>query len=304
MATSYELDDIVYDFLINNTTKEKFKLYINLINNIYLLDTLPDFDTQTDLNEIDTTLIEIIEQEADTDSKLTTIGNTLRDIAINVIESTGVILIEDKDEIYLYQLINILSGLYNMFNTNITGADYILNTLRDDNNDTIINLCEILAEYTSICRTEYLDIIDDVQDSFVKYAIDYFNNILKTYNPELDTETNAGIKQLLKVSLNFNNTDVVKDMLRIGLKPNLLSNNLNNLYYNIGLYVNNKDLIPYEIAATLFLCDDSEKSMHSFLDEEINLDLVDFIYNDKELKTTILTQTKQLIDKINSGTPV
>lgn len=301
MAASYELDDIVYDFLINNTNKEKLKLYLGVINNINLLNELPNLDATTDLNDLENIFINIIQEDMDTNAKVTLIANAIKSLAINYIEAIGITLTDEREDIYFYHLVNILYGLYNIFNTNVTGAEFIIDVLRDDNNDHEVNVAELLAEYTSINKMEYIELIDDVQDNFVNYCIQYFNNIIRSYDPALDDETNNGIKRLLKVDAKFSNTDVVKDMLRLGLKPNLLANSLNNLYFNLNNYENEPSMVTYEVVATLFLCDDSEQHMEEFLTEEINLDLVDYIGNNVELKNKLLDEVRQLIRRVIAG---
>lgn len=301
MAASYELDDIVYDFLINNTNKEKLKLYLGVINNINLLNELPNLDATTDLNDLENIFINIIQEDMDTNAKVTLIANAIKSLAINYIEAIGITLTDEREDIYFYHLVNILYGLYNIFNTNVTGAEFIIDVLRDDNNDHEVNVAELLAEYTSINKMEYIELIDDVQDNFVNYCIQYFNNIIRSYDPALDDETNNGIKRLLKVDAKFSNTDVVKDMLRLGLKPNLLANSLNNLYFNLNNYENEPSMVAYEVTATLFLCDDSEQHMEEFLTEEINLDLVDYIGNNVELKNKLLDEVRQLIRRVIAG---
>lgn len=301
MAEVYQLDDIVFDFLNNVASKDKFKALRNIINNINLLNSLPDFDIEYDLNELESNIIGIIQQTGDNTDKVTLITETIKSEAISYIENIGIILIEDRDEIYLYHISNILFGLYNMFNANVTGAEFIIESLRDENNDMEVNIAELLEEYTSIRFTEYVDIVEDVKDTLVTYMLSYFSNVLKNYDPKLDEETNNGIKKLLKVDLNFNKTDVVKDMLRLGLKPNLFANNLNNLYFNLNKYADDIDMVPYEIAATLFLCDDSENHMLVYLEEEVQLELIDFVSDNENLKNDLIKQTKELINKINSS---
>lgn len=299
MAEVYQLDDIVFDFLNNVASKDKFKALRNIINNINLLNSLPDFDIEYDLNELESKIIDIIQQTGDNTDKVTLITETIKSEAISYIENIGIILIEDRDEIYLYHISNILFGLYNMFNANVTGAEFIIESLRDENNDMEVNIAELLEEYTSIRFTEYVDIVEDVKDTLVTYMLSYFSNVLKNYDPKLDDETNNGIKKLLKVDLNFNKTDVVKDMLRLGLKPNLFANNLNNLYFNLNKYADDIDMVPYEIAATLFLCDDSENHMLVYLEEEVQFELIDFVSDNENLKNDLIKQTKELINKIN-----
>lgn len=299
MAEVYQLDDIVFDFLNNVASKDKFKALRNIINNINLLNSLPDFDIEYDLNELESKIIDIIQQTGDNTDKVTLITETIKSEAISYIENIGIILIEDRDEIYLYHISNILFGLYNMFNANVTGAEFIIESLRDENNDMEVNIAELLEEYTSIRFTEYVDIVEDVKDTLVTYMLSYFSNVLKNYDPKLDEETNNGIKKLLKVDLNFNKTDVVKDMLRLGLKPNLFANNLNNLYFNLNKYADDIDMVPYEIAATLFLCDDSENHMLVYLEEEVQFELIDFVSDNENLKNDLIKQTKELINKIN-----
>lgn len=301
MAEVYQLDDIVFDFLNNVASKDKFKALRNIINNINLLNSLPDFDIEYDLNELESKIIDIIQQTGDNTDKVTLITETIKSEAISYIENIGIILIEDRDEIYLYHISNILFGLYNMFNANVTGAEFIIESLRDENNDMEVNIAELLEEYTSIRFTEYVDIVEDVKDTLVTYMLSYFSNVLKNYDPKLDDETNNGIKKLLKVDLNFNKTDVVKDMLRLGLKPNLFANNLNNLYFNLNKYADDIDMVPYEIAATLFLCDDSENHMLVYLEEEVQFELIDFVSDNENLKNDLIKQTKELINKINSS---
>ena len=294
----YTLDDIIQEFLENNTSKDKIKLYYSVIRNIDLLNNLPNIYATYDLNILEEKLIDIIEEEDTNENKISLIHETIKIEAIEYIKTLGIDLIEDRSSIYYYQIVNILFGLFNMFNTNITGAEYILDTLRNENNEDDVNLSELLEEYTSVPATEYFELIQDVDETLISTLITYFRNLQENYDPSLDDETNNGIKSLLDIDQTFNNTDVVKDMLRLGLKPNLLSNNLNNLYFNINKYGDNIEFIPYEIAATLFLCDDSEQDMVKYFTEDINLDLVDFIEKDPSLKDVIIKSTLDLINKL------
>lgn len=296
----FKLDDIVEEFLENYISKDKVKLYYGVIRNIDMLNNLPNVYAEYDLNELDDKLIEIIQEQDTNENKATLIHETIKIVAIEHISALGIELIEDRGSIYFYQLVNILYGIFNMLNTNVTGAEFILNTLRDENNEDDTNIAQLLEEYTSIPAMEYFELIQDIDETLITTLTNYFKDILENYDPALDEETNNGIKSLLEIDPNFNNTDVVKDMLRLGLKPNLLSNNLNNLYFNIHKYENNLDMIPYEIAGTLFLCDDSEQNMMEYLTEDINLDLVEFLEKDEDLKHKIMNTTVELINKLQS----
>ena len=294
----FTLDSDIQDFIEGNSPKEKYKLYYNVIRNIDLLNSLPDVFIEYDLNNLETTIMDVMEEEITNDDKMMKIHEVIKEAGINYIESFGIKLIEDRNSIYYYQVSNLLFGLYNMFNTNTTGAEFILETLRNENNEDDVNLSELLEEYTSVSVTEYFELIQSVDPSLVEAMMYYFKFILDNYNPALDEETNNGIKSLLEIDGEFNNTDVVKDMLKLGLKPNLFANSLNNLYFHINRYESNPEFIPFEIAATLFLCDDSEQDMDTFFREEVNLDLVEFLEKEPVIKNTIITSTKELIQKL------
>lgn len=294
----YMLDNIIQEFLESYTSKEKIKLYYGVIRNIDMLNDLPNIYVEYDLNELESKIIDVIEEQDTEENKAVTIHEMIKTAGIEHIKSLGIELIEDRSSIYFYQIVNILFGLYNMFNTNIKGAEFILDTLRNENNEDDVNISQLLEEYTSVPAIEYFELIADVDETLLTTLTKYFRDIMENYDPALDDETNNGIKSLLEIDPLFNNTDVVKDMLRLGLKPNLLSNNLNNLYFNIHKYVTNIEFIPYEIAATLFLCDDSEQNMVEYFNEDINLDLVDFIEKDQVLKDTIYKSTLDLINKL------
>lgn len=294
----YMLDNIIQEFLESYTSKEKIKLYYGVIRNIDMLNDLPNIYVEYDLNELESKIIDVIEEQDTEENKAVTIHEMIKTAGIEHIKALGIELIEDRSSIYFYQIVNILFGLYNMFNTNVKGAEFILDTLRNENNEDDVNISQLLEEYTSVPAIEYFELIADVDETLLVTLTKYFRDVMENYDPALDEETNNGIKSLLEIDPLFNNTDVVKDMLRLGLKPNLLSNNLNNLYFNIHKYVNNVEFIPYEIAATLFLCDDSEQNMVEYFNEDINLDLVDFIEKDPALKDTIYKSTLDLINKL------
>ena len=59
----YTLDDIIQEFLENNTSKDKIKLYYSVIRNIDLLNNLPNIYATYDLNILEEKLIDIIEEE-------------------------------------------------------------------------------------------------------------------------------------------------------------------------------------------------------------------------------------------------
>ena len=296
----FTLDNDIQEFIEANSPKEKYKLYYNVIRNIDLLNSLPDVFIEYDLNNLETNMMEVMEEEITNEDKMIKIHELVKEAGITHIESFGIKLIEDRSSIYYYQVSNLLFGLYNMFNTNVTGAEFILETLRNENNEDDVNISELLEDYTSVSVTEYFELIESVDPSLIEAMMYYFKSILDNYNPALDEETNNGIKSLLEIDGEFNNTDVVKDMLTLGLKPNLFANSLNNLYFHINRYEDKPEFIPFEIAATLFLCDDSEQDMNTFFTEEINLDLVEFLEKDPATKSAIISTTKELIQKLQS----
>lgn len=297
---SYTLDSMIDEFFSIAVPKEKRRLYIGIIKNIYLLNKLPNIYVEYDLNDLETKIIAVLQEEDVVENKIAVIHEYIKLAAIEYIESLGISLLDDRTNIYLYQLLSMLAGLYNIFNTNVTGAQFILDTLRNDTNEDDVNIAELLEEYSSVPAIEYFELIDDIDNTLIDTLTKYFTTILDNYDASLDDETNNGIKSLLEIDPTFNNTDVVKDMLRLGLKPNLFSNSLNNLYFNINKYEATPELIPYEIAGTLFLCDDSEQDMTTFLTEDINIELIEFIEKDEDLKNSIMNKTVELINKLQS----
>ena len=297
---SYTLDSMIDEFFSIAVPKEKRSLYIGIIKNIYLLNKLPNIYVEYDLNDLETKIIAVLQEEDVVENKIAVIHEYIKLAAIEYIESLGISLLDDRTNIYLYQLLSMLAGLYNIFNTNVTGAQFILDTLRNDTNEDDVNIAELLEEYSSVPAIEYFELIDDIDNTLIDTLTKYFTTILDNYDASLDDETNNGIKSLLEIDPTFNNTDVVKDMLRLGLKPNLFSNSLNNLYFNINKYEATPELIPYEIAGTIFLCDDSEQDMTTFLTEDINIELIEFIEKDEDLKNSIMNKTVELINKLQS----
>ena len=300
METSYTVDTMIGEFFDNVVPKEKRKLYYSIIHNIDLLNKLPGIISEYDLNDLETKIIDALQEDDIIENKVAEVHEIIKLSAIECIESYGISLLDDRSNIYLYQLVNMLAGLYNMFNTNVTGANFILDTLRNENNDDDINISEILEEYSSVPAIEYFELIDDIDSSLIDTLTKYFTNIVNNYDAALDDETNNGIKSLLEVDPMFNNTDVVKDMLRLGLKPNLFSNSLNNLYFNINKYESTPELIPYEIAGTLFLCDDSEQDMITYLNEDFNIELIEYLEKDEQLRHDTMNKTVELINKLQS----
>lgn len=294
----YDMDSMIEEFFNTAVPKEKRRLYCGIIKNIDLLNSLPNIYTEYDLNDLETRIVEIIQNDDIEADKVVFIHEEIKKAAIDHIESFGISLLDDRTNLYLYQLMSMLGGLYNIFNTNQTGAQFILDTLRNDVNETDVNISELLEEYSSVPAIEYFEIIDDIDETLVETLTNYFSGVLDNYDPTLDDETNNGIKSLLEVDSNYNNTDVVKDMLRLGLKPNLFVNSLNNLYFNISKYESTPDLIPYEISATLFLCDDSEQDMTTYLSEDFNIDLIEFLEKNQDLKHATMNKTVELISKL------
>lgn len=296
----FVFDTIVSEFLLNTFNKQKLKMLVSIIRNIDMLNRLTNIEVDLDLNELETEYINIIYAEDELDNKITSIQETTKEHVIKYLKLLGITLIEDKEDIYMYQIRNILTGIFNLFNTNITGAEYIVNSLRDEESEDIIIISELLEEYTSAPASEYYNIIQDVDETLIQNLIEYFTSIINGYDVTLDEETNNGIKILLLIDPKFNKTKVVKDMLTLGIKPNLLVNSLNSLYWSISNYQTDIDLVAYEIAATLFLCDDTEKYMLESLQDEIDLSLVDWIVNIEGYQEHILTLTTDLINQINT----
>lgn len=296
----FVFDTIVSEFLLNTFNKQKLKMLVSIIRNIDMLNRLTNLEIDLDLNELETEYINIIYAEDELDNKITSIQETTKEYVIKYLKLLGITLIEDKEDIYMYQIRNILTGIFNLFNTNITGAEYIVNSLRDEESEDIIIISELLEEYTSAPASEYYNIIQDVDETLIQNLIEYFTSIINGYDVTLDEETNNGIKILLLIDPKFNKTKVVKDMLTLGIKPNLLVNSLNSLYWSISNYQTDIDLVAYEIAATLFLCDDTEKYMLESLQDEIDLSLVDWIVNIEGYQEHILTLTTDLINQINT----
>ncbi len=296
----YQIDSIIDSFFIETINNDKRIKILNVISIINDINNISNIDSNFDISKLESELIEIILlEDEEINNKVAKIDIKLKNEIIEYLKRLGIIL---KDDIYFFQLEDILFSIYTIYTIDTDNAEYLVSLLNNDEvDDEVMLLTDILYEYTTMSSFELYDLIEDIMDNVLSNMALYLNNIIKNKVIILDKKLVNDIEKLISIDNYFSETFFIKYIMQNDYTYVNLDMNIDSLYNNSERCVNNIQLLPYEIVTVLYLSIDSKLDILNSYKESINLSNISFLSNDKSKAEVIDNFILELINKVNRG---
>lgn len=296
----YQIDSIIDSFFIETINNDKRIKILNVISIINDINNISNIVSNFDISKLESELIEIILlEDEEINNKVAKIDIKLKNEIIEYLKRLGIIL---KDDIYFFQLEDILFSIYTIYTIDTDNAEYLVSLLNNDEvDDEVMLLTDILYEYTTMSSFELYDLIEDIMDNVLSNMALYLNNIIKNKVIILDKKLVNDIEKLISIDNYFSETFFIKYIMQNDYTYVNLDMNIDSLYNNSERCVNNIQLLPYEIVTVLYLSIDSKLDILNSYKESINLSNISFLSNDKSKAEVIDNFILELINKVNRG---
>ncbi len=296
----YQIDYIIDSFFIETINNDKRIKILNVISIINDINNISNIVSNFDISKLESELIEIILlEDEEINNKVAKIDIKLKNEIIEYLKRLGIIL---KDDIYFFQLEDILFSIYTIYTIDTDNAEYLVSLLNNDEvDDEVMLLTDILCEYTTMSSFELYDLIEDIMDNVLSNMALYLNNIIKNKVIILDKKLVNDIEKLISIDNYFSETFFIKYIMQNDYTYVNLDMNIDSLYNNSERCVNNIQLLPYEIVTVLYLSIDSKLDILNSYKESINLSNISFLSNDKSKAEVIDNFILELINKVNRG---
>lgn len=296
----YQIDYIIDSFFIETINNDKRIKILNVISIINDINNISNIVSNFDISKLESELIEIILlEDEEINNKVAKIDIKLKNEIIEYLKRLGIIL---KDDIYFFQLEDILFSIYTIYTIDTDNAEYLVSLLNNDEvDDEVMLLTDILNEYTTMSSFELYDLIEDIMDNVLSNMALYLNNIIKNKVIILDKKLVNDIEKLISIDNYFSETFFIKYIMQNDYTYVNLDMNIDSLYNNSERCVNNIQLLPYEIVTVLYLSIDSKLDILNSYKESINLSNISFLSNDKSKAEVIDNFILELINKVNRG---
>ncbi|MGE3592447.1 MAG: hypothetical protein AB7G52_08155 [Arcobacter sp.] len=296
----YKIDSIIDSFFIETINNDKRIKILNVISIINDINNISNIVSNFDISKLESELIEIILlEDEEINNKVAKIDIKLKNEIIEYLKRLGIIL---KDDIYFFQLEDILFSIYTIYTIDTDNAEYLVSLLNNDEvDDEVMLLTDILYEYTTMSSFELYDLIEDIMDNVLSNMALYLNNIIKNKVIILDKKLVNDIEKLISIDNYFSETFFIKYIMQNDYTYVNLDMNIDSLYNNSERCVNNIQLLPYEIVTVLYLSIDSKLDILNSYKESINLSNISFLSNDKSKAEVIDNFILELINKVNRG---
>ncbi len=296
----YQIDSKIDSFFIETINNDKRIKILNVISIINDINNISNIVSNFDISKLESELIEIILlEDEEINNKVAKIDIKLKNEIIEYLKRLGIIL---KDDIYFFQLEDILFSIYTIYTIDTDNAEYLVSLLNNDEvDDEVMLLTDILSEYTTMSSFELYDLIEDIMDNVLSNMALYLNNIIKNKVIILDKKLVNDIEKLISIDNYFSETFFIKYIMQNDYTYVNLDMNIDSLYNNSERCVNNIQLLPYEIVTVLYLSIDSKLDILNSYKESINLSNISFLSNDKSKTEVIDNFILELINKVNRG---
>lgn len=296
----YQIDSIIDSFFIETINNDKRIKILNVISIINDINNISNIVSNFDISKLESELIEIILlEDEEINNKVAKIDIKLKNEIIEYLKRLGIIL---KDDIYFFQLEDILFSIYTIYTIDTDNAEYLVSLLNNDEvDDEVMLLTDILYEYTTMSSFELYELIEDIMDNVLSNMALYLNNIIKNKVIILDKKLVNDIEKLISIDNYFSETFFIKYIMQNDYTYVNLDMNIDSLYNNSERCVNNIQLLPYEIVTVLYLSIDSKLDILNSYKESINLSNISFLSNDKSKAEVIDNFILELINKVNRG---
>lgn len=173
----YNLDQSIYDTILNKSTEFKAKIYGEIFLTIDNMNMTPEIMTKIDPSYLEKDLMEILNNLND-DDIITSMDFKMKEVLMEAMEKNGIKLTED---IPLYILADILEQYVLLFNTEQGLSDDLLNIVNGcyDNNQFTFTFIKLLDYYSSIGMGELCNYIENVDS-------DVLNKLKRKYEEDVN----------------------------------------------------------------------------------------------------------------------
>ena len=292
----YYMNDIVQDVLYNTLPKEKLNRIMDVINVFNAMNNLPNLEVEFNLEGLEEDLENVIYENEDDSNDV--VGDiilvTINNFILDNISKLGIILNEDSR---LSEQLDILSAMYTIYTLDDNVIQDIINILNDDTRDDIEVMIDVIDDYTLMGTTKLYDAIEDVDNFAIENLRSYLEYRLFLKNDDIEEEIKNKIEYLISIDPMFCSTSIVSKYLK-GEEYNNLGEAKVALYKVLDGLERNINLVPYEIAAALYMLNDEKEELTNLYNEEIDLVIISWIGNEQNKHTIVNNLVMEVLNKL------
>lgn len=294
----FELDEVIEELISNTLTRIKRDRIKEIIARFNAMNYLTNLDVNFDLNDLEERLTDVMyEHEDDSNDAIgDIILSTFMDFAAECISELGITLHEDSK---LSDILDVLNSLYTVYTLDPNVIPEVINILVDNTRDDVELLVDVLDDYTVMDTSKLFEVIEDVDNGTLDKLKEYLEYKLFLKNDDIDEEVKNNIEYLLKVDTMFGSTSIVAKYIA-GEEFGSLGDAKVALYKVLETLGENVNLVPYEIAATLYLLNEEKEELSNLYSEEIDLVIISWIGEDQNKHNLVNNLVTEVITKLKT----
>lgn len=292
----FELDEVIEELISNTLTRIKRDRIRDIIARLNAMNYLTNLDVNFDLNDLEERLTDVMYEHEDdsTDALGDIVLSTFMDFTAECISDLGITLHEDSK---LSDILDVLNSLYTVYTIDAVVIPEIINILADNTRDDVELLVDVLDDFTVMDTGRLFKVIDDVDNGTLDKLKEYLEYKLFLKNDDIDEEVKKNIEYLLKADTMFGSTSIVAKYVA-GEEFDSLGDAKVALYKVLETLGENINLVPYEIAATLYLLNDEKEELSTLYSEEIDLVIISWIGEDQNKHNLVNNLVTEVITKL------
>ena len=294
----FELDEVIEELISNTLTRIKRDRIKEIIARFNAMNYLTNLDVNFDLNDLEERLTDVMyEHEDDSNDAIgDIILSTFMDFAAECISELGITLHEDSK---LSDILDVLNSLYTVYTLDPNVIPEVINILVDNTRDDVELLVDVLDDYTVMDTSKLFEVIEDVDNGTLDKLKEYLEYKLFLKNDDIDEEVTNNIEYLLTVDTMFGSTSIVAKYIA-GEEFGSLGDAKVALYKVLETLGENVNLVPYEIAATLYLLNEEKEELSNLYSEEIDLVIISWIGEDQNKHNLVNNLVTEVITKLKT----
>lgn len=294
----YQIDDYLLMLLGPLYSEPKKKRITEIFNTLYNYNLIFGNIYAVSLPALEQNLVDqIVSNETAMDTLSLTIEQFLKEYLILYVRKFGIYL---NNEIELYSTHEFLVAFYELLtlDPNLLEPIYIaMETAEHYDSDTTL-LATILSERTDLPVSEYLNMIEDVNEDLFQRIKLFLVSRLDVKTAELSADTVKIIELFKTADQSFIETNIVKNIIAYGYMDRTIDFYLNDLYAMIQQYKNNLILSAYEIVATFYIATDTNADIVEQIKEKINFESILFLNEKPETIDLLFALISDLVLKL------
>ena len=299
----YEMDSMVYRYLVEYLTDIERMDIINIINELCSLNECEVVYNKFDPNILEEEILKFIDKykEESKDTIRIIVVDLIKNALIDYIGRLGFYL--DID-ISLKNILQIIIGLRTILNPDSGLVDYLLHMLEDTENETEVIFSNMIAEYSTLSGLEVYELLLNVDPRLIPTLTSLYSTLLeKQSTSPIPLEVMSALNTLVAIEPKYVHTRAYKIVLENGkLIDNFLPylDTVYNILNTIGEEYTtlNKELPIFnmliEITSFLYLSIDTRDIIPDAYKTYINLDAIQAF----RITPNALNIAEELINKI------